>query len=419
MMNGLTKTLLFSFLLITSSYTLNATCTPLTVSMASGDNNLTAFTADGQIGVDGAATYYVHWDNTYLYLGWSGGSTNYSSDMYYAAIDVDPGSGNGSAAAIEGVSFDVGVMDYYVVYENNASFYGLPASNGNAFEVYSNSAGSWNFSSRTGGDDGMSSQINFDGTNGEVRLRIAWADLGGFTPGVASDLRISMWTNNNSGNFAWSSLPSANPTGGTPQVLTDGFTFSSTAAGTCPAAAASNATLPVDFSQFSAKLDATEVDLTWTTAMELDNSHFELERSQDLRNWEVIALVDGKGTSFESTNYNHTDNKPNQGANYYRIKQIDFNGNMAYSKTLLIEFSIGEILVFPNPVREVLTISLAQKSAGTLIVYNLQGQLILSEAIDNAQKVELDLAALQTGIYLLSISDANGFVVDRRSIVKE
>ena len=83
--------------------------------------------------MDGSATYYVHWDDTYLYLGWSGGSTNYSSDMFYAAIDTDPGAGTGSSNAIEGVDFDVTEMDYYVVYENNSSFYGVPTSNGYGF----------------------------------------------------------------------------------------------------------------------------------------------------------------------------------------------------------------------------------------------------------------------------------------------
>lgn len=80
--------------------------------MSSGMNNITAFTSDGLIGKDNSATYYVHWDKSYLYLGWIGGRTNYSSDLFYAAIDTDPTGSIGTTSAIEGVGFLVERPDY-------------------------------------------------------------------------------------------------------------------------------------------------------------------------------------------------------------------------------------------------------------------------------------------------------------------
>ncbi|MEJ5352757.1 MAG: hypothetical protein WHS65_14335, partial [Melioribacteraceae bacterium] len=173
--------------------------------------------------------------------------TNYSSDLYYAAIDIDPDGTNGTTDAIEGVGFITGGQkpDYYVVYENNSSFYGVPATNGNAFEVYGVSGGSWNWISRTDGDDGTSSQVLFSDAGGEVRLRVPWSSLGGFTPGASAKLGILMWNNNSIGNYMWARVPTTNPSNGpTPKTLTNYFVYSSTGAGVNPAADASDTPLP-------------------------------------------------------------------------------------------------------------------------------------------------------------------------------
>ncbi len=208
-----------------------------TVSMSASDNNATAFGTSGTIGTNGA-TYYVHWDNTYLYLGWSGGTTNYTSDMYYAAIDTDPNTDNGVSAAFNNVGFTSGSgvrkPDYLMFYENNSSFHGSPATNGNAFERWGNSGGAWAFLSRTGGDDATSSQIVFS-ASGEVRLRVAWSDLGSPTRGTDRPIAITMWTNNSDANFMWGRFPTENPgTGATPKTLTHSFIFYNTGDGVNP-----------------------------------------------------------------------------------------------------------------------------------------------------------------------------------------
>jgi len=216
--------------------------TPQTITMAAGTNNSTAFSTQGTIGTDpGALTFYTHWDATYLYLGWSGGNTFYSSDMYYAAIDTDPNGTNGSTNAIEGVSFTSAANtrkpDYYVVYENNSGFYGAPASNGNAYEIYNVNAGNWNFNSRTNGNDNVSSRVDFQASNAEVRLRIPWSSLS-FTPGSTTPIAITMWTNNSSGNFMWSRFPTNNvSTGSTPKTLAYSFVFYNTSSGVNPSTA--------------------------------------------------------------------------------------------------------------------------------------------------------------------------------------
>ncbi|HAN38857.1 MAG TPA: hypothetical protein DCQ29_08130, partial [Chitinophagaceae bacterium] len=214
--------------------------TPQTPSMSSG-TNAAVFGTEASVGVD-AATFYVTWDATYLYLGWSGGRTNYSSDMYYAAIDINPNTSNGCSNSIQDVGFTSGAgvrkPDYYVVYENNSSFYGVPATSGDAFEIYNGTSGSWNFVSRTAGNDGTSSRVSFTDASGEVRLRIAWSTIG-FSPGASSPLAITMWTNNASGNFMWGRMPTQNPgTGATPKTLSHSFLFYNTGSSVTPSSAA-------------------------------------------------------------------------------------------------------------------------------------------------------------------------------------
>lgn len=216
--------------------------TPYTVSMSAGTNNASAFGTEGTIASDGGVmTFYSHWDATYLYLGWSGGRTNYSSDMYYAAIDIDANATYGSTNAIEGVSFlsaaNTRKPKFYVVYENNQNYYGAPVSNGNAFEIYDGSGGTWQFVSRTNGNDNVNSRIDFQDNNGEVRLRVPWSAIG-FFPGditFTPPLGLTMWTNNGNGDYMWSRFPAENPsTGNTPKTLAYSFLFYNTANGITP-----------------------------------------------------------------------------------------------------------------------------------------------------------------------------------------
>lgn len=210
--------------------------TPTTITMDAGTNNDTAFGTQGTIATS-VTTFYAHWDANFIYIGWKEGRTNYSSDLYYVAFDTDPNTASGTSNSIEGVGFQAGnsLPDYYLVYENNVSFYGAPVSNGNAIELYDGTSGSWNFVSRTGGNDNTSSRVDFqDAPNGEVRVRIAWSALG-FTRGVDKPIGITFWTNNSSGNFMWSRFPNSNPgTGATPKTLTHQIIFNSTGDGINP-----------------------------------------------------------------------------------------------------------------------------------------------------------------------------------------
>lgn len=388
----------------------HATCTPHTVSMSTGGSgqNANAFTSDGILGSDNGVTYFVHWDDTYLYLGWAGGTTTYSSDLYFAALNVFPGGSNGS---ILGASFSDAVMDYYVVYENNSSFYGDPATQGDGFEVYqANGPTSWSWVKRYDpANDGNNGRITFGaGSGAEARIRVPWSDFGG----KPSSFSVTMWVNVPAGNNIYSSYPTDNPIGNN-ITLTHAAGFNSTGPGVCPAAAQNIMTLlPVELTHFSAEKTGETALLNWATASELNNAHFLVQRSADSKNWETIGTVQGQGTTLEPQTYRFTDREPLGGLNYYRLKQEDFDGASEFSSIVSIDFrKNGKPQLFPNPVRELLFVKLPDGTASnhTAHIFDVQGRLVFSEKwpIENG----LDVQPLHNGLYLLRLEDETGRTV--------
>ncbi len=404
-----------------------------TVSMSSSLNNLQAFGNGSLIGSDGSGiNFFANWDNTYLYLGWSGGRTNYSSDMYYAAIDTDPDGTNGITNSIEDIGFLTGgpMPDHYVVYENNSTYYGVPPTTGNTFEVYGIDGGNWSWLSSTTGDNGTSSQIDFQDSGGEVRLRVPWTTLGGFTPGTGNKLGILMWNNNPSGNYMWARVPTSNPANGsTPITLTRYFVYSSTAAGVNPAADPTDTPLPVELVSFTGTFVNNTVVLNWKTATEINSYGFEIERSNDLKNWETIGFVNSSGNSNSPKNYSFTDEKPLTGTISYRLKQIDIDGNYSYSNIVTIEtgktstpdnYSLSQN--YPNPFNPVtkITYTLPKDSDVRLLIYSFNGELV-QELVNQKQtagvyNVIFDGSNLASGTYIYRLI-ANDFVMTKKMLL--
>jgi hypothetical protein len=94
-------------------------------------------------------------------------------------------------------------------------------------------------------------------------------------------------------------------------------------------AASNNATTPVKLTSFTATAKAADAFLNWTTASEINNKGFDVERSVDGRTFESIGFVKGAGNSTRMLNYSLTDAKAFEKTPvmYYRLKQVDFDGN--------------------------------------------------------------------------------------------
>ncbi|MCB0521907.1 MAG: T9SS type A sorting domain-containing protein [Lewinellaceae bacterium] len=164
--------------------------------------------------------------------------------------------------------------------------------------------------------------------------------------------------------------------------------------------------LPVELLDFHAFEKDGDVVLQWETASETNNRSFQIERSVDGKNWENIGFVLGHGTSTTSHEYRFLDEKPLPGTNYYRLRQIDFDGQYSFSKTIIVRVGDGVgIQFYPNPSSGFIFLKTPEDEDVAIEIWDANGRLFLSEINPNP----LDVRHLPTGRYFLRIKE-NGIV---------
>jgi len=179
--------------------------------------------------------------------------------------------------------------------------------------------------------------------------------------------------------------------------------------------------LPVVFTSFYAKVQGNYIVLNWGTAQEKDNSHFEIEKSADGRNWKNIAVVFGNGTTNDAHNYSYTDRSENGTAVYYRIRQVDIDGNAIYStvKSIRSGEAKSDAHIFAAS-KNTINVDLNSNSKTNLqvVVVNMSGQVIAKQLYSNASyRVSIQVPQVTTGMYLVQVSDGNGWNESRKIIL--
>lgn len=180
--------------------------------------------------------------------------------------------------------------------------------------------------------------------------------------------------------------------------------------------AGANSSLPVEYLSFKATKQGEQTLLNWTTAAEVNNSHFEMEKSLDNKDFKSIGLVKGSGTTSMESNYQFVDERPTQSIiNYYRIKQVDLNGKFSYSPVLPVDFSnmngsmvngSGQnILIYPVPANNILNITAAdyEQVNATINIYDIAGSLIISSDKQLDKNTAINIESLSSGIYFIEI----------------
>ncbi len=156
---------------------------------------------------------------------------------------------------------------------------------------------------------------------------------------------------------------------------------------------------PVELISFEAEANGNNTDLSWITASEINNHHFEIQRATQKMNFETIALVNGSGNSNKSNIYHYTDKHPETGKNYYRLKQVDFDGEFSFSEIATIRISPeNELSIFPNPATDMLNITTSSK--GWLEIRDQSGSIVRKKKI-NTDSLTLNLSGLANGIYIV------------------
>ncbi len=110
--------------------------------------------------------------------------------------------------------------------------------------------------------------------------------------------------------------------------------------------------LPVELGYFRAQENNGSVDLSWNTYSELNNQGFQIQRSKNGVDWNVLDFIVGRGTTDDEQRYHYRDPVPFWGDNYYRLKQIDYDGKYEVSDVLHIRIEsdkVGNVEIYPNP----------------------------------------------------------------------
>ncbi|MEL6133634.1 MAG: PA14 domain-containing protein, partial [Bacteroidota bacterium] len=171
---------------------------------------------------------------------------------------------------------------------------------------------------------------------------------------------------------------------------------------------------PVELLSFGGDLRENQVWLNWETVRELQSDYFAVEKALNGRDFEAIGQVQAAGNSQELQSYQFVDPAPQQGVNYYRLRQVDISGVETYSQTVEIYFDGEYMHLYPNPVSQTealqLRLNLAKSRQAHLQIWNAQGQLAWEQRADWAkgpqiQQVAMDQLASGTYVLVLNLGD--------------
>lgn len=173
-------------------------------------------------------------------------------------------------------------------------------------------------------------------------------------------------------------------------------------------------TLPVELTTFTAKANGKDAILNWTTVSEINNSHFEIERSIDGRTFEFAGKVKGAGNSNSINKYLFVDENiaASNSTVYYRLKQVDFDGSVNYHGNVQVKFenetvSTLSLDVYPNPFNGNLNITITGANAGKVdvVMIDIQGKIVKTftgEVLNSSYLINLDeTSTLNDGMYIL------------------
>lgn len=170
--------------------------------------------------------------------------------------------------------------------------------------------------------------------------------------------------------------------------------------------------LPVTFINVAAEnIDNETVEVNWSTASEANNNYFEVQRSIDGIQWQPVGKVNSltEGNSTTQLDYELADYHPLEGTSFYRIKQVDYNGEYDYSKikSVVVKRAITDFVVYPNPANDILYVSADNILAKDIKIYNLMGQEITNQLVisNDIGKLTIDIDQLTTGVYLVKTVD--------------
>ncbi|HCY77083.1 MAG TPA: hypothetical protein DHV28_14265 [Ignavibacteriales bacterium] len=178
-----------------------------------------------------------------------------------------------------------------------------------------------------------------------------------------------------------------------------------------------DAIVPVELTAFNASVNKNEVVLDWSTATELNNLGFEIQRKSINSNYETLGFVNGKGTTTEFSNYSFTDKNVDAGTYTYRLMQKDFDGTFSYSQEVEVrvnvplEYSLDQN--YPNPFNPTTTIRYAipEDNFVSIKLYDILGNEVITLVNEQKQAGRYEMlfnaSNIASGVYYYQISSGN------------
>ncbi len=174
------------------------------------------------------------------------------------------------------------------------------------------------------------------------------------------------------------------------------------------------APLPIELVSFSSVCAGNVVEISWSTASEINNSYFTLQRSNDGINYHDVGTVAGSGTTSQMHMYHLTDTEPVSGASYYRLRQTDYNGQFTVTSPI-VQGQCGNsgetVSAFGNSTDVTVNIFTPMESEYTINLFDVQGKLISTQQVSasaGSNRFELKGLAPAVGIYMIAVNGASG-----------
>ena len=170
--------------------------------------------------------------------------------------------------------------------------------------------------------------------------------------------------------------------------------------------------LPIILSSFDASSDNETVRVQWSTASEINTKHFIIEHSVtgQPNSWAAKAKINASGYSMTAKRYTWTDNSPNPGGNYYRLRSVDNDNSFSVSNSEYVhisKISAQTINAFPIPFGDIINLSGVEKGS-IITLSDLSGKMIVQQTATGVGREKIIANNLVAGTYFIKVTSASG-----------
>lgn len=184
-----------------------------------------------------------------------------------------------------------------------------------------------------------------------------------------------------------------------------------------------SAPLPVELTDFHVVQEHGRVSIKWTTASEFNNSYFIVQKSINGTIFTDLDNIKGYGNTNTIKHYSAMDNNPQAGFNYYRLVQVDYDGQETISKTVAIEVMENKDLtlkIYPNPAVNTVNISFSSAiTSADIKLGDMMGNILVNEKLNSSgNAIQLDVSTIKPGTYIVYIFKHDGTLLHKQLITK-